>query len=70
MLRYQLNPHFLFNALNSIGALASESPERVPRMVGELSGFLRYSLLDSERLEVPLGEELRAVTQYLAMEKG
>ncbi len=69
MLRYQLNPHFLFNALNSIGALAGEAPHRVQRMVGELSGFLRYSLLDSERLEVPLGEELRAVTHYLEVEK-
>jgi hypothetical protein len=69
MLRYQLNPHFLFNALNSIGALAGEAPERVQRMVGELSGFLRYSLLDSERLEVKLGDELRAVTHYLEIEK-
>ncbi len=69
MLRYQLNPHFLFNALNSIGALADEAPDRVQRMVGELSGFLRYSLLDSERLEVPLGDELRAVTHYLEVEK-
>jgi two-component system, LytTR family, sensor kinase len=69
MLRYQLNPHFLFNALNSIGALAGEAPHRVQRMVGELSGFLRYSLLDSERLEVPLGEELRAVTHYLEVER-
>ncbi|HEX5048421.1 MAG TPA: histidine kinase [Gammaproteobacteria bacterium] len=69
MLRYQLNPHFLFNALNSIGALGAEAPQRVQRMVGELSGFLRYSLLDPQRLEVPLGEELRAVTHYLEVEK-
>jgi two-component system LytT family sensor kinase len=69
MLRYQLNPHFLFNALNSIGALAGEAPDRVQRMIGELCGFLRYSLLDSERLEVLLGDELRAVAHYLAVEK-
>jgi LytS/YehU family sensor histidine kinase len=69
MLRYQLNPHFLFNALNSIGALAGEAPERVQRMIGELSGFLRYSLLDAERLEVLLRDELRAVEHYLAVEK-
>src|SRR5690606_36441633 len=68
MLRYQLNPHFLFNALNSIGALAGEAPERVQRMVGEVSAFLRYSLLDSERLEVKLGDELRAVTHCLEIE--
>ncbi|HJR69752.1 MAG TPA: histidine kinase [Gammaproteobacteria bacterium] len=69
MLRYQLNPHFLFNALNSIGALAGEAPGRVQRMVGELSDFLRYSLLDAERLEVLLRDELRAVTHYLEVEK-
>jgi hypothetical protein len=69
MLRYQVNPHFLFNALNSIGALAGEAPERVQRMIGELSGFLRYSLLDAERLEVLLRDELRAVTHYLEVEK-
>jgi two-component system, LytTR family, sensor kinase len=69
MLRYQLNPHFLFNALNSIGALAEEAPHRIQRMVGELSGFLRYSLLDPERLEVSLGGEMRAVAHYLEVEK-
>jgi HAMP domain-containing protein len=69
MLRYQLNPHFLFNALNSIGALAGEAPDRVQRMVGELSGFLRYSLLDREQLDVTLDDELRAVTHYLEIEK-
>jgi hypothetical protein len=69
MLRYQLNPHFLFNALNSISALADEAPERVQRMVGELCGFLRYSLLDSERLEVLLRDELKAVAHYLEVEK-
>jgi two-component system LytT family sensor kinase len=69
MLRYQLNPHFLFNALNSIGALAGEAPDRIQRMVGALSGFLRYSLLDPERLEVSLGDEMRAVEHYLEVEK-
>jgi signal transduction histidine kinase len=69
MLRYQLNPHFLFNALNSISALAGEAPDRVQRMIGELCGFLRYSLLDTERLEVLLRDELRAVAHYLEVEK-
>lgn len=69
MLRYQLNPHFLFNALNSIGALAMEAPERVQRMVTELSGFLRYSLLESPDLVVPLRDEIAAARHYLAVEK-
>jgi signal transduction histidine kinase len=68
-LRYQLNPHFLFNALNSIGGLAMEAPHRIDRMIRELSSFLRYSLLDQEQLEVPLGEEFNAIAHYLGVEK-
>jgi LytS/YehU family sensor histidine kinase len=69
MLRYQLNPHFFFNALNTINALADESPRRVKEAVHELSGFLRYSLLDEDTLMVPLHEEIQAVQHYLAIEK-
>lgn len=69
MLRYQLNPHFLFNALNSISALADEDPPRIKAMVNELSGFLRYSLLDPEAALVPLRDELRAIERYLAVEQ-
>ncbi len=69
MLRYQLNPHFFFNALNTINALADESPRRVKEAVHELSGFLRYSLLDEDTLMVPLNEEIQAVQHYLAIEK-
>lgn len=69
MLRYQLNPHFFFNALNTINALADESPRRVKEAVHELSGFLRYSLLDEDTLMVSLREEIQAVQHYLAIEK-
>lgn len=69
MLRYQLNPHFFFNALNTIGALADESPQRVKEAVRELSGFLRYTLLDDESLEAPLRDEIRAAEHYFAVEK-
>jgi LytS/YehU family sensor histidine kinase len=69
MLRYQLNPHFFFNALNTIGALADESPQRVKTAVRELSGFLRYTLLDDEALNVPLRDEFEAAEHYLAVEK-
>lgn len=68
-LRYQLNPHFFFNALNTIEALASEQPERVREVVRELSGFLRYTLLDEETLEAPLQDEVQAIEHYLAVEK-
>ena len=69
MLRYQLNPHFFFNALNTIGALADENPQRVKTAVRELSGFLRYTLLDEEALNVPLRDEVEAAEHYLAVEK-
>nr|WP_272502137.1 histidine kinase [Salinibacter ruber] len=69
MLRYQLNPHFFFNALNTIGALADENPQRVKTAVHELSGFLRYTLLDEEALNVPLRDEVEAAEHYLAVEK-
>lgn len=68
-LRYQLNPHFFFNALNTIGALADEAPGRVKDAVRELSGFLRYTLLDDEALEAPLRDEVSAIEHYLAVEK-
>ncbi len=68
-LRYQLNPHFFFNALNTIEALASEKPERVREVVRELSGFLRYTLLDEEALKAPLQQEVKAIEHYLAVEK-
>ncbi|PEN09499.1 sensor histidine kinase [Longimonas halophila] len=68
MLRYQLNPHFFFNALNTINALADESPRRVKEAVHELSGFLRYSLLDEDTLMVSLDEEVQAVKHYFAIE--
>ncbi|WP_263787709.1 sensor histidine kinase [Salinibacter grassmerensis] len=69
MLRYQLNPHFFFNALNTIGALADEDPARVKTAVRELSGFLRYTLLDDEALNTPLRDEVTAAEHYLSVEK-
>lgn len=69
MLRYQLNPHFLFNALNSIRASVSEDGNRARQMITQLSEFLRHSLLNAENKEVSLGEELEAARNYLAIEK-
>ena len=70
MLRYQLNPHFFFNALNTISALSDESPQRVKEAVRELSGFLRYSLLaDDAAPTVTLRKELDAIQHYLAIEQ-
>jgi two-component system, LytTR family, sensor kinase len=69
MLRYQLQPHFLFNALNSLRALIVENPARAREMVTELSGFLRYSLLPAGNSEVALGEEIASIRRYLAIEQ-
>jgi LytS/YehU family sensor histidine kinase len=69
MLRYQLQPHFLFNALNSLRALIAEDPGRARDMVTELSGFLRYSLLPVGTADVGLGEEIASVRRYLTLEQ-
>ena len=69
MLRYQLNPHFLFNALNSIRASVDEDSARAKQMITQLSEFLRYSLLGESEKKISLGEELEAVKNYLAIEK-
>lgn len=69
MLRYQLNPHFLFNALNSIRASVDEDARNAKQMITSLSEFLRYTLLHESEKKIPLGEELDAVKNYLAIEK-
>jgi hypothetical protein len=69
MLRYQINPHFLFNSLNSIRASIDEDAFRAKQMVTQLAEFLRYSLLHNNAQEVALGEEIEAVRNYLAIEK-
>ena len=69
MLRYRMNPHFLFNALNSIRALISESKSTAKRMVTELSEYLRYSLVSRNHENVPLKEEMESVRHYFNIEK-
>jgi len=69
MLRYQLNPHFLFNSLNSIRALVEEDKQRAKEMITELSEFLRYSLVSKNYSDVPFNDELDAMKHYLAIEK-
>jgi two-component system LytT family sensor kinase len=68
-LRAQLNPHFMFNALNSIRALIKEEPLNAQTGVTKLSNILRYSLKIERTEMVPLEEEMRAVSDYLALEK-
>lgn len=69
MLRYQLNPHFLFNALNSVRALIQEDKRLAKEMITELSEFLRYSLIHRDHTDVPLRDEMDAIKHYLSIEK-
>jgi two-component system LytT family sensor kinase len=67
-LQARMNPHFLFNALNSLAALSTVAPRQVPLAAGQLRHFLRASFDQHERLLVPLEEELAVVRAYLQIE--
>lgn len=68
-LKAQINPHFLFNSLNSISSLTMRDPSRARKMIIELSEFLRYSLKHKEKEETSLEEEIQNITRYLEIEK-
>ena len=69
LLRSQLNPHFLFNSLNSISSLTISDPERARDMIIKLSEFLRYALRHGEREKTRLSEEVKNIDLYLEIEK-
>jgi two-component sensor histidine kinase len=68
-LESRVQPHFLFNTLNSISALIREDPGRAERTVERLAALLRFSLDAHRRHTVPLAEELKIVTDYLEIER-
>lgn len=68
-LRQQLQPHFLFNSLNSINALIGTKPNEARQMVQQLSDFLRGTLKKDEQKVVPLKEEFEQLKLYLEIEK-
>src|SRR3984893_16213176 len=67
-LQARMNPHFLFNALNTLAALSRVAPREIPRAVGRLRHFLRASFDQHERALAPLEEELTIVRMYLDIE--
>ena len=70
MLRYQLNPHFLFNTLNSISTLVLlKETERANAMLSRLSSFLRYTLANEPTAHVTLAQEVETLKLYLEIEK-
>jgi len=69
-LRYQLNPHFLFNALNAVSTLVLEQDsERATRMLSRIGTLLRRTLQDGSAAEIPLEQELEFICQYLEVEQ-
>jgi len=70
MLQYQLNPHFLFNTLNSISALVKfRETEKAQRMITQLGHFLRYSLDNDPAIKISMEQEVEALMLYLEIEK-
>jgi hypothetical protein len=68
-LKSQINPHFIFNALNSLRALIDENPARARQAVTQLANLLRYSLQSAQAETVPFESELHVVADYLALEQ-
>jgi two-component system, LytTR family, sensor kinase len=69
LLRYQINPHFLFNTFSSLRALIRSDKEKAEKMVGKLSDFYRYTLVTKTNAKVPLADEIDAITHYSEIEK-
>jgi len=69
MLRSQINPHFLFNSLNSVSSLTVTNPLKARDMIVKLSDFMRYSLSSRNEQPVTLGNEMECLRLYLQIEK-
>ncbi len=68
-LKFQINPHFIFNSLNSMSALTTIDPDKARSMILKLADFLRYTLANNERQKNKLKEELNNIKLYLDIEK-
>ena len=69
MLKSQINPHFLFNSLNSISSLTITAPESAREMLVKLSDYLRYTISTGNNNMTTLGKEIDNITRYLEIEK-
>lgn len=67
-LRQQLQPHFLYNSLNSISALIMLEPDKAQEMIGKLSDFLRHSVKRESKDQIQIDEELDYIESYLSIE--
>ncbi len=68
-LKAQINPHFLFNTLNTIYSLAIEKSDSTPEAIVELSALMRYVIRDAQGDQVPLAKELEYITHYISLQK-
>lgn len=68
-LKSQINPHFLFNTLNSIYGLALETSKKTPGLILKLSDILSYTLYESGMGEVPLAKEIQLINDIISLEK-
>jgi len=68
-LKFQINPHFIFNSLNSMSALTTIDPTKARSMILKLAEFLRYTLVNNDRQKNKLSEELNNINLYLEIEK-
>ncbi|WP_128544965.1 sensor histidine kinase [Larkinella soli] len=68
-LKAQINPHFLFNSLNSIYSLALDKSDRAPDAIVKLSSLMRYVIRDADQEQVPLGKELEYIQNYIDLQK-
>jgi len=68
-LRSQINPHFLFNTLNSLYALSLKKDDKAPHIVLQLSDMMRYMLYESNVEKVPIEKEIAYIKNYLELEK-
>ena len=68
-LRSQLNPHFLFNTLNSIYSLSMQKSEKTPEVVVKLADLMRYLIYECNEEKVPLNKEIEFIRNYIEIEK-
>lgn len=68
-LRSQVNPHFLFNALNNLYALTLKKSDQAPEVVLKLAELMEYMLYEGEEARIPLEKEIRYLNNYLELEK-
>jgi LytS/YehU family sensor histidine kinase len=69
LLKHQLNPHFLFNTLNNLYALALKKSDKTPEVIAKLSEILDYMLYQCKDKYVPINKEIELLENYIALEK-